>query len=202
MNRKLLVILGAMATFSAFAQEAEPVGEWNFAGHIGFVNIDEATATREGIDSSALGLGAQADYLQSNWVTTIGLDIVIYDDKNEFRQTVEGTGPFNDGDISSKSSDASGVVLSVATGYQWYLGEKGDVALRAQGGIAGMFASERGIDSCENCYSEDIDVDGGLFVKASILRDTGSFAVGLYYQQFLTGDGLDNLFGITFSSGF
>lgn len=121
---------------------------------------------------------------------------MVYDDNQEFSQTVIGDGFLNDGDISVESSSANGVLLSDATGYRWAFGEKGDVTATLQGGFGVMVASQRRIENCSNCFSEDIDIDGGAFIKASLMKKNETFDIGIFAQQYLGGDGVTNAFGI------
>lgn len=193
-----LAALTLLSTNVFAEEEIKPadLGYWSFGGTAAIVNIDEETALLQGIEDSAYSVGFIADYHNSGWVTSLGLDIVVYDDNQEFSQTVIGDGLLNNGDISTESSSANGVLLSVATGYRWEFGEKNDVAATLQGGFGVMLASERSIENCSNCFSEDIDVDGGAFVKASLMKRTDSFDIGIFAQQYLGGDGITNAFGI------
>lgn len=199
----LATSLLALSSTGVMAQEsaAKFTGTWGFGGHAALISINSDTAKQQGIDKSAYLIGMTGDYSQNNWVTSLGVDIIVYDDNNQFKQVVEGQGSFNRGDVSTEKSSANGVLLSVATGYQWLVGEEQNVALRLQGGASAMVNSERSIESCSNCYSQDIDVDGGLFVKASALRNTDSLSFGVFLQQYL-GDGLSTAFGVTLASRF
>ncbi|MDM7861877.1 hypothetical protein QTP81_14840 [Alteromonas sp. ASW11-36] len=191
--------LALICSANAFAQDetqSTDSGYWSFGAAAAIVNIDEDTARQQGIDDSAYSIGFTADYFKSSWVTTLGLDIVVYDDNEAFSQVVIGDGLFNDGDVSVESSDANGILLSVATGYRWEFGEKNDVSVTLQGGYGVMLASERTIENCSNCFSEDIDVDGGLFAKASLMKRNDSFDIGIFAQQYFGGDGVANAFGI------
>ncbi|GLR70541.1 hypothetical protein [Agaribacter marinus] len=209
--KKFGIISVALAalSFNLCAQETEKsveeidaYGYWDYGLRLGITSIDDLTARSEGIDESAYIVGLDVDYTKSNWVTTFTLDILVYDDNAKFSQEVEGTGLFNDGERSRASSSATGGFISIGTGYQWIADEGGTIALRAQGGFGAVVYSERSISNCSNCRSEDIDVDGGAFVKLSADKDFGTVTVGIFAQQFLGGDGLDNIYGLRFSSGF
>ncbi|WP_412972187.1 hypothetical protein [Glaciecola sp. MF2-115] len=178
------------------------IGKWDFGLRAATISFDKDTALAQGIDESAYAIGVNADYSKSNWLTSVGLDIIVYDDNDEFRQVVVGEGILNDGDVSSESSSANGMLVSVATGYQWTFGQEQDVSFALQGGFSHMFLSERAIDLCSNCYSEDIDVDGGFYAQATLMKDTGSFAIGLYVQQYLKGDGINNSLGVKLGFSF
>jgi hypothetical protein len=123
---------------------------------------------------------------------------MIYDDEDSFSQTVIDV---NDGDISTESSDADAVLLNAATGYAWKFGEEAKTAVRLQGGFAIVTSSERSIANCSNCSTEDIDIGGGIFVRATLLQSFESWSMGVFVQQYLNGD-INNAFGISISSAF
>ena len=195
-------LLCALAPPLAIAQDIQVApSEWSFSGYAGQASIDSTTALQEGVDDNAWIVGFSADYMHSNWVTSVGLDVMLYDDNQKFNQEVEGNGVFNDGDRSTESSSANGYLLYAATGYQWLFTEQQNVAVRLQGGYSHMFSSERSIGTCTNCYSEDINVDGGVFAKATVLRAGESVSFGAFLQQYF-GDGVNTVFGITIASSF
>ena len=165
--------------------------EWNIS--VLHTSFDESVQL-EGIDDTANGIAVNADYIQNNWITTISGQYLIYDDNNEFSQYVVGDGFANRGDESTEGSDASGLLIGIATGHMYFFGEKNDIAVIAQVGVNTMVSSERSIALCDNCHSEDIDVDGGLFLKAGVVKDTGSFSLGFHATTYVSGD-----IGTTFS---
>lgn len=188
----------------ALAQDSEQQissGDWGMSVYASQTSIDSTIAAQQGIDDSLWVIGVSADYTKSNWITSLGVEAVLYDDQDEFSQAVEGTGLVNRGDVSTKSSSASGALLFAATGYQWLYGEKQNIALRLQGGYSVLARSERSIANCSDCYSEDIDVDAGLFVRAGVMRSTEHFSFGIHLQQYV-GDGLNTGLGITIASAF
>lgn len=126
--------------------------------------------------------------LQNDWVTSLGVDIIFYDDNNEFSQDVIGDGLFNDGEHSRESSSAMGFLLSAASGYQWVFGKENKAALQLQGGFSAMLSSERSISNCSDCRSEDIDIDGGAFVRAKLLGTGSTIKYGLVLTQYVNGD--------------
>lgn len=196
------LLLCALATPIAIAQDADfESGKWNFSGYTGQASIDSASALQEGVEDRAWIVGFSADYLQKNWVTSVGLDVTFYDDNQKFSQEVEGNGVFNGGDRSTESSTANGYLMYVASGYQWLFTEQQNLAVQLQGGYGHMLSSERSIGACTNCYSEDIDVNGGVFAKVTILHSGESVSFGAFLQQYF-GDGVNTVFGITIASSF
>lgn len=204
--KKLLPVL-LLASSAAMAQETAtetPVdtsGTWGFSGTLSTVAIDSDAALQQGVDDSALQLGLFADYYRSQWKSTFGIELLQYDDNQEFSQSVVGTGLFNDGDRSRESSDATAVVLSAATGYQWRFGAEQNSAVSLQGGFGAVLASDRSIANCSNCRSEDIEIDGGVFIKAAWDYSFESVSFGLYAQQYVSGD-LGSVFGVTLGTAF
>ena len=66
-----------------------------------------------------------------------------------------------------------------------------------------MLLSERSIGSCADCYSEDIDINGGPYIQAGL--STGSDRVGVafqYTQYFDADNGIANSLGFTVSGMF
>lgn len=203
--KNFALLTSVLFSSTLFAQEIEtppkPATYWQWGADVSVASINSKTAKQEGVDKNAYLLGVNANYISSNWVTSLGMDMVFYDDKSDFKQYVEGDGLFNRGDVSVESSSASGLLLSVATGYQWLYGKQQQIALRLQGGASVMAMSERSISGCSNCYSEDIDVDGGIFAKVTALHQGEHINIGAHLQQY-AGDGLGTVFGITVSTSF
>lgn len=196
-----LTLSVAFTTLTSQASQNDSYGSWAWHANAVTISLDSEAAASQGVEDSAYSIGASASYLADGWVTSLGLDVIIYDDNETFTQTVIGDGAFNDGDRSVESSDATAGLFSVSTGYQWEFGEDNDFAVQAQGGFSFIVFSERSIAYCSDCYSEDIDLDGGAFVRASLVKSTSSVSFGVFAQQYVSGD-IDNAFGIFIGSSF
>jgi len=192
--KTLIASLFLSFTALAFAQDEQQEGaffpSWEFGGTVGVLNLDSASANREFIDSEAYVFGGFAEYVMESWLISLGMDFIVYDDNAEFTQRTEDFF----GDEEDTSSDANGFILFGAVGPKWQFGE---TLLTVQGGYAQMFASERGISNCSDCFSEDIEIDAGAFGRATIRQNAGPVAIGLSYTQFIGSDDIDNK--ITFS---
>lgn len=196
----IALFASALIAFQASAQD-QSLSEWQWDLNISSVSIDSDAALQQGVDDSAFSLGVAANYVSANWVTSFTLDLFLYDDNNEFRQDVIGEGLFNSGDRTVESSEATAALFSVATGYRWKFGEKDAAAFDLQGGYSVVGFSERSISNCSDCYSEDIDLDGGAFIQASIRRNISSYSIGLFTKQYVSGD-LGGTIGIFVGSEF
>lgn len=201
-----LVLLSAAFSCQAFAQQVvvpaeEEVGKWEFYGAAFSNSFDKDAAYLAGVDDSAFSIGLGGNYIQSGYRTTLFLDIFMYDDKYGFSQWVEGSGWYNNGDVSNESSDATGISAGFLFGPQWLLGTDGNSVAYVQGGFDAMLSSERGISSCSNCRKEDIKIDGGALVQVGYERNVGSFTLGLIARTHISGD-LGSAIGISFGTGF
>lgn len=205
MKLKLTTLLAAIlfsANLSASNGGLFRHGEFSFASGMSYVNLNTKQTIRQGISDNAFTVDLETSYAQGNWLTTVSGQALIYNDRNSFRQEVEGASWVNDGDLKLKSSDASGAIFSIAAGGYWKFDEGNGLLIIGQVGASTVAASERSIANCNNCRSEDIDIDGGLFLKGSIAKQFESMSIGLRVVQYVTGDGVKNSLGVVLSSNF
>ena len=168
---------------------------WEFGGSIGITNIDSVSARTEFIEDDALTFGFYADYAMKSWLISLGFDFLSYDDEAEFSQTTEDIF----GDEEDSSSDATGFLLYGAVGPKWQFN---DTVLSVQGGYAHMISSERSISYCSNCYSEDIDIEGGVFGRVGVRQNAGPVAIGLHYTNYFGSDELENTISLSISTAY
>lgn len=193
MNMKSTLATTLLLTLASpllLAQE-QPVSEnteWQVNFHIANQQLDSKTTKKAGVDDAAMQYSFSVDYNNSAWKTSFAAGYVKYKDKYGFSQQVEGTGWSNKGDISTKGSSASALLLSASFGPQWYLGEQQQFNLYLQGGYGHLVRSERSIPGCDDCYKEDIKLDAGLFADAGANYSFGSWHTGLTLRQHLSGD--------------
>lgn len=199
MKKVILATLISASSLSAFAQEEETPspGSWEFGIGIGHANIDQEAARSEFIDDGALNFSLTAMYLKNNWMTTLGTEIISYDDDASFSQDV--TSPFF-GD-STEDSSATGILFTGAFGYRWTYQENDAASTYLQAGASFMIDSSRGIDNCSNCYSEDIDIEGGGFIRGGVHYSWNAVGLGIEYTQFMSGD-LDNTIMLHLTTSF
>ncbi len=176
------------------APQNQAYSGWSWSAHVGNLNIDSKVAKSQGIDDSAWVIGAAAERYSSDSILTyvLGIDFIGYDDKNPFPQnTTDGW----------KKSDASAAMVYAEFGPKVPFGKDKLNYFVAHAGVAGIFSSERGISYCTNCYSEDIEVDAGLYGILGVGHSFSRFDLGLQFQQFFSGD-LDNSLRLRISSSF
>jgi len=173
------------------ANTAAVAGSWNFSLDLDSMNINKDVAEREYIDNKATVVGFAVEYEtgKAGIVVGSGIDLILYDDNAGFDQNT------NHG---NKSSSASGSLLYLEAGPSLHFGAEDKAFFDARLGYGNMIQSDRSIDYCSNCYSENINVDGGFYGTLAIGRLLGDhFALSLEYQQFFSGD-LDNSIGLKF----
>lgn len=202
---RLLPLCAALASLPALADPEYvsktygPTSGWSWSGHVDKINIDKTAAAEQGIEDSLIAIGGAAEYYtgDSDMTLSIGLSFISYDDNAEFGQYVEDY--WGDGYYSS--SDASGGQAFIEYGPKYKFGANDQSFFTVRGGLSGIFFSERSISSCSNCYSEDIDIDGGAYGVLGIGQKLGYLDLGLQFHQYFTGD-LDNGFRLKLSSSF
>ncbi|MFT7562199.1 MAG: hypothetical protein ACI93R_004134 [Flavobacteriales bacterium] len=203
MNKRFNVVLGAAALcFStiSFAENeikaTSDTGRWSWGGEIATVSINDEVAREQAIDNSAVSFGGYADYSKKHWLATLGLGFVAYDDNAGFSQRTED----NFGNDNNTSSSASAISVNAAIGPKLNFNDDGFVF--AQVGYDQLVASERSISNCTNCFSEKIDVNGGLFLSAGVKQNVGKVAIGALFKNYLSDDGLETSIGIVMSSAY
>lgn len=188
-NTLALALLATLTSPLLSAQEmALPDQQWQVNFHVINQPLDSKASKIAGIDDAAMLYNVSFDYNSDAWKTSFAAGYVKYKDKFGFSQQVEGTGWSNKGDISTKGSSASALLLSASFGPQWYMGEQQQFNLYLQGGFSHLARSERSIPGCDDCYKEDIKLDAGLFADAGANYSFGGWHTGLTIRQYLSGD--------------
>lgn len=185
-----LMVAPALVAEPYQGREQNPVYTgWSWSGHVDHINLVEEEAAREGVEDTAFALGGAAEYYASNTANTLslGLNLLFYHDNEAFAQYVEDYW----GDEGYEESDANALMLFAEYGPKYRFGLQKNSFFSARLGVSGIFASERSISNCSNCYSEDIDIDGGVYGILGIGQTLGRIDIDLQFQQYFGGD-LDN----------
>ena len=201
MSKKYLPLLFSICV-SAQSYAAESVTDesyetWSWYGSGGIYKIKEDAAARAdvGVDERVVYINMGLEGQKNNFIYGGGLSLLIYDDQNEFSQwTTDRDGD----DLSESDSDASGWGLFGEAGYAYPVTPNRSVQADLIGGFEAAW-SERSIPSCEDCYSEDIELELGLYVmpRFRYTGESGWFvSTGLKY---FLGDDMSN--GLLISIG-
>lgn len=172
---------------------------WSWSGHVDHVAIDSEAAAEQWINDSATAIGGAAEYYSSTSENTLvlGASVLLYRDNAEFAQYVEDYW----GDVDYTESDATAFMLFAEYGPKYRFGQDNMSFFSVRGGVSGILASERGISNCRNCYSEDIEIDGGIYGVLGVGQTLGSLDLSLQFQQYFSGD-LDNTIRLKLSGAF
>lgn len=150
---------------------------------VGRVGIDSETALKEGVDDSATQIKFGWTGQKNSIVYGAGFTYIQYSDNEDFSQVVQN----NNDRVYTEDSNASASAFYGEGGYSYALSEM--VAFDVVGGIEIIVSSERTIESCSDCRSEDIDISSGLYVMPRIrFMPEGGFTIAVSYQQYLGGD--------------
>ncbi len=196
----LLTQLIVFTSFIASQAHAEPTNDTTlqtfsngFNVAVGQVSLDEETSLREGVEDSAFYMRFGWEGQSNKFVYGAGMSAYVYSDNEGFEQLVEEY----DGDISRADSSAVAINLFFEGGYSHAVNEA--VSFEGIAGFEPTISSERSIGNCTNCYEEDIDIGGGLYISPRVrFGGENTFSFLLAYHQYLTGD-VDNGLTANFS---
>lgn len=196
MYKVVFLFLGISLAFNIAADEnttddyVERSG-WFFSG--GFMNFDSVVAEQEGIEDSSFYLNIGYEGQKGALAYGFGMSGLVLSDNDSFTQRVVDN--FGNSSTASSSADAFGFYGEVGYNYEF---ESGDKSFEILAGLETINAS-RGITNCSNCFSEDIDISSGLYLKPRFrfYSDT-DFVFSIDYLQYLSGD-IENGFSLNFS---
>ena len=169
------VVLGMLLLAAAQAgAEIDPYGEFSLLTG----SVDGVVARREGIGSRGWG-GLVGGGLKFNRFAAAGLELTAQyvSDKNSFTQHTT---------LGTYSSTTTLLDIAPYAALRLPLGDS--FRAGANGGYSLVFGT-RTIENCINCFSQDLNVDGGLYVEPVISfgRDD-HFQVGASFRTYLGGD--------------
>lgn len=211
MNKKAAAFCAASALLclsSAYADEVDATQSdeliqlakrWVVNVNVEKVTFDERKAAYEGVDSEANAILLEGEYFFDNHLSTVvGVGYLKYDDNYKFTQTTQSV---YGGGTDDSGSTASAIPLIFDVGYTRFYGDSTPVYVTVRGGLNYLLASDRGIENCVDCYSEDIELDGGVFAQLGAGINLGrSFTLGLYYKNYMSGD-MEDAVGLKLSFG-
>lgn len=162
---------------------------FNFGFHYERLTLDPTIAARELVGEKANAFNfdftltepprnsrIRAGYLGFNF----GMSFISYDDQGEFGQAV--IDPY--GFYTVENSDADAFHLYFEGGPNMPFSDFSTLDLKL--GYSLPIVSERSIDYCEGCYSEDIDIDGGLYGKTGISIGSNNVSFVSQYKYFFS----------------
>ncbi len=154
---------------------------WFFSG--GYFTLDTANADAELIDDEAFAISFGWEGHDNSFVYGLGISGLFLSDNDSFSQVVES----NFGGVTTASSTADSFGIFGEVGYSHAFNSSNN-SFELLGGFEFTSAS-RSIANCSNCYSEDINLDSGLYIKPRIrfYGDNG-FIFSIAYQHYLSGD--------------
>lgn len=172
---------------------------WSWSGHADYITIDKKAAAEQWIEDDAFAIGGAAEHYASDSENTLslGASFIFYRDNAEFSQYVEDYW----GDEGYEKSDANAFMLFAEYGPKYRFGQDNMSFFSVRGGVSGILGSERSISDCSNCYSEDIEIDGGVYGVLGIGQTLGAVDISLQLQQYFSGD-LDNTLRLKISGAF
>lgn len=197
MRKQLFVLTTALAAslslHNASAEETPKTvtseGSWYAGG--GYLNLDSEVTGPQGVGSGGFSLeGGYAGSLSNGLIYNVGIYLPFFSDKDSFSQRVRD----QYGNESTKDSSIFSWGLLADIGYRYENG--GRVSYGLSAGLRTLSA-DRDIGNCSNCYSEDIDLSGGPYLRPSILIENLNFDIEISALLFMSGD-IENGFMVNF----
>lgn len=191
----------ALANHQPNSNQYQEYSGWNWSANVDHITIDKEVANRPDIllsqSATAIGFGAEYFTSESQITYSLGINYIAYNDNNEFEQYVHDHW---DGDHYEKS-DANAIMVYAEVGPKYRFGVDKTNFFTVRGGYSQIFASSRSISYCSDCYSEDLDIEGGLYGSLGVGHNFNHFDLSLQFQQYFTGD-LDNSLRLKISTTF
>lgn len=178
--------------------------DWVVNGYYATNSFNSEVANGQNIKDDADEFGFMVDYMTPTLMMySAGIGLLKYDDRAGFTQTIQVVGGIGDGDIRNEDSDASALNVFAEAGPRWFFGENNSSYFALKAGFNTLVESERSISFCEDCYSEDIDIDGGLYFAGVISHSFSVLSVGLHYLQYADDDeGMENSLRLVVGTNF
>ncbi len=172
----------AVLSHATYAEEPS-VSHGMYVG-IGILGIDEEKAYSQGVGDEALFLDVGYELtVGKHFALNMAFSLPVIDDEDPFEELVETEGWYDGYDWEESSIEAWGLVLEVS----------GIVPVNSVFSFGGgigyrTLTASREISFCDDCYSEDVDLDGGTYFRPYVNIETGSFNIELSYITFMSGD--------------
>ncbi|MDH5434363.1 MAG: hypothetical protein OEY19_10500 [Gammaproteobacteria bacterium] len=171
-------------------QSGSPV---NLFISFGMAHINEQKAAFEQIDNNAEAINIGVKWQHDDRISAFGISGLFFTDYNPITQTIVT----NRGNTIIKRSEADSFGLFAETGYSNLTGD-GSKRLEFMVG-AEYIEAERYFLDCDRCYSEKINIKGGVYLKPGIkFYITESIMLSVEYQYYGSGD-MEDIIYIGFS---
>jgi len=146
------------------------------------LNLDAEKTLSAGVDDSTIGLGMAIDIKRGSLIGGFGMYIGSLNDSNGFTQTVRD----QYGNITEADSSVSALSFFGELGGSYQLFNNTYAELLA--GYQTM-SIDRSISDCSDCETQDIPVDGGMYIKPRIKVAFGKkYIVSASYMSYQSGD--------------
>lgn len=156
---------------------------------VGSIGLDKNEAYRQGVDDVALLFDAGYQVAIGSYLDfRLGVYAAVIDDEDPFEELVDDDDYWfnnhwtDNSRWESSDIEAWGVVLEASGRFPI------NNVLSLGGGLGyRTLSASREITFCDNCYSEDVDLDGGTYFRPYINIDTGRFNIQFSYTTFMSG---------------
>ncbi len=138
-------------------------------------------------DAGMLELGVSLTAV-TGFGVSLGIGFLNFDDNESFSNVVVDDSGF----VKIEESEADAIPINAEVFYENPVSNNQRWQYRVGAGYTAITNANREIAQCNNCFSQDLEIDGGKYISASVVWRTllkpRSSRFGLSYRQYLSGD--------------
>lgn len=179
--RNLLLIPLIFASHLVVAEESTE-SNTKFGFGLGSYTLNSSAATSQKIEDSMYVINVFAEGYTGIFSYGLGINMGSPDDNDSFQ--VDVVDSYGKEETASSDVSTRGFYAELGAGHH----VNDNVRLEVLGGYE-ILSGDRSIANCSDCPSQDIDLDGGLYLKPRMKFETDSdYSITVQYQLNMTGD--------------
>jgi len=170
---------------------SQPANEskWSFYLTYNSTSLSTDTTETQGLndDAGMLELGVSLTAV-TGFGTSLGIGFLNLEDNESFSSVVVD----DSGSAKIAESEAYAIPINAELFYENPISNNQRWQYRLGAGYTAITNANRETTQCNNCFSQDLEIDGGKYISAAVAWRTffkpRSSRVGLSYRQYLSGD--------------
>ncbi|WP_440875128.1 outer membrane beta-barrel protein [Thalassotalea sp. PLHSN55] len=153
----VICLLICSSSSLAFQQRTAYINHSGVMASVGVVNLNKQVAADNFVEDSATYWKLGWEQQKNSWLLGLGISGYLYNDQAEFTQLTESL----IGDTKEETSKANAFNVYVESGYNFRVDKRLNLAFLV--GYEHAIKSDRSIDSCDDCYAQDIEINAGVY---------------------------------------
>jgi len=178
------------SAFSSYqASQPENKSKRSFYLTYNSTSLSTGVTEAQGLDDDAgmLELGVSLTAV-TGFGVSMGIGFLNLEDNESFSSVVVDDSGF----VKVAESEADAIPINAEFFYENPMSNNQRWQYRVGAGYTAITNANREITQCNNCFAQDLEIDGGRYISASVAWRTflkpKSSRIGLSYRQYLSGD--------------